>query len=119
MRQVFNVVAINFKDLLLLKQILRKFLNDLNSLSDEVHGGSVRFYWQEEKLGIWIECSPGFFPHKQTSIVPKGVSSADWACLISEELGLLLSIGNRFVYKESITDETVSKGYFDAEIQRA
>jgi len=94
MKQVIRVVAMNFGDLLQLKEAVGKVLEGLLHLPD---GGdvSVTFCWPEAELSIVVKSACSI--QRYGWPVPQGISGTDWAHLVSEDLRNHLLSGNRFV----------------------
>jgi len=114
MRQVLTVVAMNFADTLQLKRFIKKIFQDLQPLPSRSY--EVRFVVNKDDATIssGIEASVGWFPHFQEEEVPKGVSAADWAQLIVEELTLLLLVSSKFVLKSvNIVEEGIIDIYIE------
>ncbi len=113
MRQVFSVVAMNFGDTLKLKRFVRKVFEDLESLPSGSY--EVRIIVNNNTISTGIEISMGRFPHFQEEKVPKGVSAADWALLVVEELTLLLLVSSKFVLRPA---NIVEEGIIDICIEK-
>lgn len=115
MRQVLNVVAMNFGDLLQLKQAVRKALDGLLHLPVEDRDISVTFRWASDEWSMAVESDGS--NQQYASRAPQGVSTADWARLVSEEIENHLLSGNRFILKEVAGD--VERNYFVLYLKRA
>lgn len=115
MRQILNVVAMNFGDLLQLKQAVKKALDGLLHLPSEDREISITFRWASDEWSMRIEsqCSD----QRYASHAPQGASSADWVHLVSEDLENHLLCGSQFTLKEVTGD--VEQNFYTLYLERA
>lgn len=115
MRQMISVVAVNFNDLLQLKQAVKKALNGLSHIPAEDTDVSITFDWEGDKWRMRIQsCSS----HQECErCTPNGVSSPDWASLILEELENHLLSGSQFILNELLGG--IQQGYLRLRLKRA
>ena len=113
MRQILTVVAINFADLLKLKRSVQQVLVGLANLPSEDREVLMTFYCQT-KLGAAIKSqgSNQWIGFNE----PQGISTTDWAQLVSHEVENHLLSGNRFRSRDVAGD--VGRGCFALHLER-
>ena len=115
MRQVLNVVAVNFGDLMELKRAVRKALDGLLHLPSEDREVSITFRWASDEWSMGAKSHGS--DQRYASRAPQGVSNADWVRLVSEDLENHLLSGSQFTLKEVAGD--VEKSFFVIYLERA
>ncbi len=110
MRQVVNITAVNFGDLLKLKKAVNDILASLRYIENKPDflGASVTLECVPPTGVIVKIVSLGCDEH-QTPQIPEGVAPADWAELIGTELSNLLFCGGYFTVKKTCINETMFK----------
>lgn len=101
MRQ--SVVAVNFGDLLQLKQAVGRVLDGLLHVWSEDRDVFIHFDWSSNGWSMLIKSANSDL-HFDWGVLPQGVSSSDWVRLIWEELQNHLLSGGRFTVLEVVDD---------------
>lgn len=102
MRQV--VVAVNFGDLMQLKQAVNRALDDLLYLPDDNREVSITFRWAINERACSMSVESQGFNRQYAFCAPQGVSAADWVELVSAELENHFLSGSRFTLEEMTGD---------------